>query len=109
MSLLTKKTDFTAELRYLTAEEGGRSTRATSGYRPQVKFPFSEMMTSGHQTFIGQDFVDPGETINAEIRILSPQLFENKLETGMKFELREGPHIVAFGQIETIINKDLLK
>ena len=43
---------FIAILKYRTAEEGGRKTFANSGYRPAIKFPFSEMLTTGIQNFI---------------------------------------------------------
>ena len=109
MSFGTKTPDFIAELKYLTTEEGGRKSPAHSGYRPHVKFPFSKIMTSGQQTFIGQDSVKPGETIMAEIMILSPQFFENMLEIGMEFEVGEGRRIVAIGKLIEIHNTALLK
>ena len=109
MPFKTQTPDFIAELKYLTTEEGGRRTPANSGYRPHVKFPFSKMLTSGQQTFIGKDSVKPGETINAEIMIMSPQFFENMLEIGMEFEVGEGPHLVATGKLIEILNKDLIK
>ena len=109
MSFKTQTPDFIAELKYRTTEEGGRRTPANSGYRPHVKFPFSKMMTSGQQTFIGQDSVKPGETVKAEIMILTPEFFENKLEIGMEFEVGEGSHVVAIGKLIEIINSDLMK
>lgn len=109
MSFETQTPDFIAELKYLTADEGGRRTPASSGYRPHIKFPFSKMMTSGQQKFIGQDTVSPGETVQAKIMILSPQFFENMLEKGMAFEVGEGPRVVAIGKLIEILNTDLIK
>ncbi|MBU2996642.1 hypothetical protein KO500_09355 [Cellulophaga baltica] len=109
MSFETRTPDFIAELKYRTTEEGGRRTPASSGYRPHVKFPFSKTMTSGQQTFIRQDSVNPGETVKAEIMILSPQFFENMLEIGMEFEVGEGSHVVATGKLIEILNTDLIK
>tara|TARA_R110000868_G_C10774799_1_gene755017 strand:- start:565 stop:906 length:342 start_codon:yes stop_codon:yes gene_type:complete len=109
MSFETRTPDFVAELKYRTTEEGGRRTPASSGYRPQVKFPFSKMTTSGQQKFIGRDSVKPGETVKAEIMILSPQFFENMLEIGMEFEIGEGPTVVGTGKIIEIISDDLKK
>ena len=63
--------DFIATLTYLTTEQGGRQTPAFPGYRPQVKFDFSEMQTSGQQTFIDRKIVYPGDTVEAEIRKIS--------------------------------------
>lgn len=106
---MTKEPDFIAELHYFTPEQGGRSTPAFSGYRPHVKFPFSEMMTSGQQIFIGTNQVLPGERITAEISIISTEFFSGKLRIGLDFEFGEGPRIVGTGKIIKILNKDLLK
>lgn len=104
-----KDYDFLAELKYKTTEEGGRETPAKSGYRPHVKFKFSEMLTSGRQIFLDTELVYPGDTIIAEIAIYSPQFFENKLEEGIEFEFCEGRHIVGSGKILKIENKLLKK
>jgi len=103
------KVDFIAELKYLTTEQGGRKTPAHSGYRPQVKFDFTEMQTSGQQTFIDKEIVYPGETVNAKIKIVSPDYFAGNLKEGMKFEFREGATIIGTGQITNIINDKLDK
>lgn len=101
--------DFIAKVTYKTTDEGGRKTPAANGYRPQVKFPFSEQMTSGMQNFIGKEMVYPGEMVVTEIQMLSPNLFEQKLKTGMPFQLREGRRVVATGIVLKIINDDLRK
>ncbi len=103
------KADFIAELKYRTTEEGGRKTPAQSGYRPQVKFDFTEMQTSGQQIFIDKDIVYPGDTVKAKIRILSPQFYENQLTEGMMYEFREGATVIGTGKILTIINDILEK
>lgn len=103
------KVDFIAELKYLTTEHGGRKTPALSGYRPQVKFDFTEMQTSGQQTFIDKEIVYPGDTVNAKIKILSPNYFAGNLTEGMKFEFREGATIIGTGQIKDIVNDKLEK
>lgn len=99
--------DFIAVLRYNIAEEGGRSGPAHSGYRPQVKFGFEEMQTSGQQTFIGKDVVYPGETVNAEIKMASPKIFRGRLSCGMSFEFRAGTRIIGTEQILEILNPEL--
>ena len=103
------KVDFIAELQYLTAEQGGRKTPAKSGYRPQVKFDFDEMQTSGQQTFINKKLVNPGENVKAKIKILSPDHFAHTLTEGMEFEFREGATIIGTGKIEYIVNEKLEK
>lgn len=101
--------DFIASLTYRTTEQGGRKTAAKSGYRPQVKFDFAEMQTSGQQTFIDRDFVFPGDSVDAEIKILSVDFFANSLTEGMEFEFREGLAIIGTGKIKHIINDKLKK
>ena len=102
-----KKVDFIAELTYFTSEQGGRETPASSGYRPQIKFDFTEKQTSGQQTFIDKEFVYPGEKVLAKVKVLSPDFFTDNLEEGMKFEFREGPTVIGIGEIKNIINDRL--
>jgi hypothetical protein len=105
----SKQADFIASLNYRTTEQGGRKTAAKSGYRPQVKFDFTEMETSGQQTFIDREFVFPGDSVVAEIKILSVDFFANSLTEGMDFEFREGATIIGTGKIKHIINERLKK
>ena len=103
------KVDFIAELQYLTTEQGGRKTPAKSGYRPQIKFDFDEMQTSGQQTFINKEWVNPGENVRAKIKILSPNHFAHTLTEGIEFQFREGATIIGTGKIEYIVNEKLEK
>jgi elongation factor Tu len=103
-----KEPDFVAELIYRTTEEGGRQTPAFSGYRPQVKFPFSEMQTSGQQKFVDKEVVYPGDTVKAEIGIISLEFFQHQLSKGMSFEFREGSRVVGTGRIIKILNPQLV-
>ena len=100
--------DFIATLTYLTPEQGGRSTPVFStGYRPQIKFDFDEMQTSGQQTFIDRSIVFPGDTVEAEIRIISVEHFAGRLKEKMKFDFREGSRIIGTGEIKHILNIEL--
>ena len=101
--------DFIATLTYRTIEQGGRKIPAKSGYRPQVKFDFTEMMTSGQQTFIDRNLVFPGDTVEAEIKILYVDYFAGQLSEKMKFDFKEGSVIIGTGQIKHIINPTLKK
>lgn len=104
------KVDFIAELQYLTTEQGGRSTPVfATGYRPQIKFDFNDMQTSGQQTFIDKEIVYPGEKVEAKIKILSPEYFSNCLTEGMNFEFREGSRVIGTGEIKFIVNDKLEK
>ena len=106
---MNEKFDFIAELKYKTTEQNGRKTPANSGYRPHLKFDFTEMLTSGHQFFIGTNFVYPGETVLAQIAMNTTQHCEGKLEVGMEFKFCEGNIIIGIGKITEIINKSLEK
>lgn len=81
---------------------------AISGYRPQVKFPFDKMQTSGQQIFIGKDVANPGDTVKAEITIISTEHFAGKLTAGLEFEFREGARIMGTGKILEVLDKALL-
>jgi len=98
------ETDFIAILNYRTTEDGGRKTAAHSGYRPAIKFPFDEMLTSGIQLFIGQEKVLPGESVKAEIKIIATEYFKGRLFEELEFDFREGPNIIGTGKILEIRN-----
>lgn len=104
-----KKVDFIAELTYFTTEQSGRKTPAKSGYRPQVKFEFTDKQTSGQQIFIDKEIVYPGDKVLAKIKIVSPCFYVESLEVGMKFEFREGATIIGTGELKNIINDRLEK
>jgi hypothetical protein len=101
--------DFIADLEYLPTEKGGRKEYAASGYRPHVRFPFSENMTSGEQIFWDRDKVFPGERARAQIRILDHDTFENALDIGIKFQICEGANVVGTGVIVEVRNERLKK
>ena len=96
--------DFIAVLKYRTTKEGGRRGPAFSGYRPGIQFSFSNMQTSGDQTFLDREIVYPGETVEAGIIIVSVPYFAGKLIEGMPFEFKEGATIIGTGVIKTILN-----
>ncbi|MCH5716422.1 EF-Tu C-terminal domain-related protein [Niabella hibiscisoli] len=104
-----EKIDFLADLKYLDTSEGGRKTPAFSKYRPQIKFGFDDMQTSGEQTFINKTVVNPGEEVEASIRIIAVDHFKNRLQEGMAFEFREGPRIIGTGVIVQLLNEKLRK
>lgn len=107
MKAIPEHTDFVAEVIYLTTVEGGRHGYAASGYRPHVKFAFSDYLTSGQQTFLDREIVYPGEKVTAAIKILSVDFFRQSLLEGMTFEVCEGPRIVGTGKIIQVVNETL--
>jgi len=105
----TKELDFIATLIYKPTNLGGRKTPAVSGYRPHIKFDFDEMRTSGQQVFLNKDLVLPGDTVEAEIRIIAVDYFAHRLSEGMLFEFGEGSTIIGTGEIIQIVNQRLKK
>jgi len=105
---MNKTPDFIAELHHHTAVEGGRSTPAFSGYRPHIKFSFSEFLTSGQQKFLNKEIVYPGDNVTAEIAIASVEFFKGKLKKDMLFDFREGTRIIGTGKIIEVLNEELL-
>lgn len=99
--------DFIATISYLKTDEGGRLTPALSGYRPQVKFSFSDIQTSGQQTFIDTTIAYPGDKIEAEIKLGNTGHLVGQLKDRMKFDLLEGAKVIASGWIKYIVNQAL--
>jgi translation elongation factor EF-Tu-like GTPase len=67
------------------------------------------MQTSGQQTFIDKDVVYPGDSVRAEIQIISVDYFANQLTEGMEFEFREGSTVIGIGIISQVLNERLKK
>ena len=106
---MNREPDFTAKLFYLTSEQGGRNSFASSGYRPHIQFSHKKYNTSGQQIFLNKEIVKPGENVEAEITIIAIEEFRNELYPGMLFKFCEGSRIIGFGEIIEIINKELEK
>ena len=71
------------------------------------EFPFTEMQASGQQTFIDRKIVFPGDTVEAEINIISINFFAGQLKEKMTFEFREGAKVIGTGVIKHILNSKL--
>lgn len=100
--------DFTASIRLLSTEEGGRKSPVMTGYRPSIKFQFDNYMTSGYQMFKDKQTINPGEEAITDIKIISKDYFAGKLKEGMLFDMFEGNRKVGEGSIITITNNNLL-
>ncbi len=104
------KSDFIARISYKTKEEGGRHIPIFSNYFPLIEFPGLHPFTGGKQLFIDKERVYPGETVNAEISIISVEPFYGKLYVGQIFNVCELPgKNIATGEILEIINTDLMR
>ena len=101
--------DFVAELNFKKSEDGGRTHFALSGYRPQVKFNFTEMQTSGQQTYIDNKMAFPGDNINALIKLATTEHLKGFLKEGTTFEFLEGDKLIGTGRILKLKNEALKK
>lgn len=101
--------DFVAQLCFKKTEDGGRTNFALSGYRPQVKFSFTEIQTSGQQTYIDNKMAFPGDNINALIKLATKEHLKGKLREGSNFEFLEGEKVIGTGRILLIKNDELRK
>ena len=104
-----KDCDFVAQLCFKKTEDGGRTNFALSGYRPQMKFNFTEIQTSGQQTYIDNKMAFPGDNINALIKLATKEHLEGKLREGSNFEFLEGDKVIGTGRILLIKNDELRK
>lgn len=93
--------DIEAEIYFLTPEEGGRSTPARTGYRPQ--FYYNEQDWDASHIYPDVEAAKPGETVRAYLGFLSPQEHFGKVNTGMEFLIREGALTVGKGTVTKII------
>jgi len=96
-------TQFLASLYVLTKEEGGRHSGFAQHYRPQmylrtadesVDLSFPEGTEDAHSKM-----VMPGDNIEMVLTLTHP----NAIETGQRFNIREGGRTVATGLITRII------
>ncbi|KAB2807705.1 EF-Tu C-terminal domain-related protein [Phaeocystidibacter luteus] len=101
---------FIAQLSYLPTGDGGRQTPARSGYRPHIEFDhIPGKRTTGMQRFIGQEWVEPGQTVEAEITVVSPKFFSGKIQVGDTFTFDEGPRVVGTGVVKEVVDERLMK
>ena len=95
---ITPHTKFRAETYVLTKEEGGRHTPFFNGYRPQFYFRTTDV-TGESQLPEGVEMVMPGDSVNLEVKLITPIA----MEEGLRFAIREGGRTVGAGVISDII------
>lgn len=109
MSLDLKRTpDIEAVVTLLSADEGGRSTPAISGYRPAHSVS-DDYLTSGLHQYIGQDRLAPGQSCPTNIWLLSPDLYPHSLWVGKVLKVQEGGRLVGHAKITKVFNVALLR
>lgn len=94
--------DIEAKITFLKTEEGGRSSPAFSGYRPQ--FYYNGMNYAAHHHYPNVSEVNPGQTVTTLLWFGAPQFHFEKIYVGMEFEIREGVKVVGNGIVTKILN-----
>ncbi|MCF7795103.1 elongation factor Tu [Patescibacteria group bacterium] len=94
---VTPHTEFEAEAYILSKEEGGRHKPFFKGYKPQFYIRTTDV--TGEITLSeGTEMVMPGDTVNVNIKLISPVALEEK----QKFAIREGGRTVGAGVVTKI-------
>ena len=95
---ITPHTEFSAEVYVLSKEEGGRHKPFFNGYKPQFYIRTTDV--TGDITLpAGTEMVMPGDTVNLNIKLISPIALEEK----QRFAIREGGRTVGAGVVTKIL------
>lgn len=95
---ITPHTEFSAEIYILSKEEGGRHKPFFNGYKPQFYIRTTDV--TGDITLpAGTEMVMPGDTVNLNIKLISPIALEEK----QRFAIREGGRTVGAGVVTKIL------
>jgi elongation factor Tu len=103
MSISAGFHEIEAEIRYLTTEEGGRTTGIFSGYRGQFFYEGDDY--DGFQYFpdvLDGAMVSLGKTVRALIRFRQEMweaVHAKRIIVGMPFQIREGNKTVGQGVV----------
>jgi hypothetical protein len=86
---------------------GGRRTAFHSGYRPHFRYLGEESGVT--ITTIPEDYcVKPGDTCDAMITFLRPDLQKSRLQPGSSFMIAEGRNNTAHGMITEILDATMI-
>jgi len=95
---VTPHTDFECEVYVLSKDEGGRHKPFFKGYKPQFYIGTTDV-TGEVELPEGTEMVMPGDTLNINVKLISPIALEEK----QKFAIREGGRTVGAGVVVKII------
>lgn len=100
------KPNFIALLTFLPAQEGGRTTPVSSGYRPALRFPFALGQFTAIQDFMEVELVYPGDSLKAMVTLLDQDYFADKIYQGLDFDFFEGEMEIGHGVITKILTPE---
>ena len=105
--MTTRKPDIEAEIRFLAAEEGGKTIACRSGYFPNHNFGIPGTLNDARHTFPDVAEARPGDTVRSLMSFLDPEAQNGRLFEGFEFTMQEGARIVGHGRITKVLNEDL--
>lgn len=94
-----------AEVHFLPAVEGGRSSPVYSGYRGQFHHKCGYDIADVEWYIIDVECLAPGETGSCHIWFVNPDVHLPLIELGDTFEIREGKRVVASGRILSFVRE----
>lgn len=94
-----KQPDVTAEVTFLTEQDGGRRSPVPNPFGAVVCFGQGYWDARFH--FLGP--VVPDEPVRAEVRFLSPQCLQEATQPGRPFLIREGIRTVGLGVVVKLV------
>ena len=95
---VTPHTEFECEVYVLSKDEGGRHKPFFKGYKPQFYIRTTDV-TGEVELPAGTEMVMPGDTVNLNVKLISPVALEEK----QRFAIREGGKTVGAGVVVKII------
>ena len=85
---------------------GAANARKYSGYRPQHEV-HDNYQTSGMHTYIGREFVDPGEKVLVQVQLITPKVYPRCLWEGRQVKVLEGAKQVGTLRVTNLLNASL--
>lgn len=82
---------------------GAANVRKFSGYRPQHEV-HKNYQTSGNHVYIGREFIDPGETVQVQVELITPEVYPHCLWVGRELMVLEGAKHVGTLRVTNVLN-----
>ena len=93
--------NFIATITLLPTELGGRKNAVTTGYRPSFTFNTSNHY-SGEIILLADSELKPGDSAQAQVRLLPARTIRKTLKPNDTFGITEGSRAVGSGIIEKV-------
>lgn len=94
----------TVFLTFHHTDENAIKSPVSSGFRPNVKFPFTEEIFTAVLEFSDPELVFPGDTLTAEMTLLRADAFLSQIYEGQDFEMYDGELHIGHGTVSSVYN-----